>query len=1438
MKVNSAQEFRLWRKENSYRPEVDENFMGCIYKDKENTKLGFFNLYHGDKESIETYLPSVLNIAEDNQAIYEFLQNAVDCGSTHFYAFYNDNYFLAVNNGKKFSKEGLKSILNIAQSTKNDASSIGRLGIGFKLVHRLVGKGNGTQELIYENKGPIMFSWDKPSELKALMTDENIEIQGLEENAYLLKIAITNFPAQVDEVVKDVNYNNTTVFPSLELVEFRSYVAECLKEMYANDHSQFSQGTLFFIKLGENKRELLDKDLDTLKNGIEYSMNTLKQLNNICFNGETIFKKSLVINESVISKNTDKFTEIDPEYKNYDILYSFGFIPMDFTEDGYFSSIKQLQESPNFYKYFPMGDEVDNMALFIHCDSFQIEANRRKLTNHHTNHKLLPEIANYIVDTLNQYKVNDRTKYLQLYASILLTDKPSSKEKVWMDDTFFNILFEAIKESTPTIDGNETTLSNVKIKNIKTDIPLDKIGLSNIKWLYWHGDNHKEIIESAYESDKLDLYKWNINDIIENCDIELLNNWLDTCTIEEFDAFLDEIKSTTTSNKVKSLLPKIKLFSAGNERKSRSEIVNDDDYLITTAKIEGIIPILKKTGIKCTDDTFENHKLVSLLDSQDESTMFKIIKAKIEEPENWTSLCANDKLQLVSVLKELKDVGDVSIKKLKIFSNILGEQCALENLAPYNDLVDTWQKPYVICKEENFSEIQNCLLKSETAFSDTIEAHFGDIIENGTSIEELYDVYEKNQIQWKDDLTIKMINTYGCTEEVLSLIEKRASKTAVDEYIKKLDGINLSSSSIYADSSFEYRCIQVAAKVESISIRNKIKIDETPLTSFTSSNELTFTCKNAEGREHIYTMKLSDILPEDTQCALYGKVAEMFSSIVGYKKIFSANRSDNSNVQARLRVLLSPENTIILPAQYLFILLTRWQYNYSGLSNWDSIIRYGKNELQIGESIANIIAYAYDYNLFDVLVQYKSLYIWSQHVKGKFLFSYDYTLAKERAYKEIEDWCGQDLQKKELLKKLDLLFDDCAEIKRRKQFKEDTLEEWDGAHFPSSFLAWAASFQSINGEKQKKLLYHITQKFNTNSNLKQNFSEEDYATAKELDSPKYLNWKPIKSMSIYKLDTKMPIRLVYHNGQILTNINDGDYKYFPDTKHLYVNGISDDDVVSVLAQVYQDKTIPFESQDYYSVVLDSPEEKKAKDNRLKELEEENKQFRELVKELAEQDTKEKEEKNRAIEEYLNEYSTRVKEFMGGDFTMPSDKVKSEHIITRYRALMYLKKRNEYPLKSGFDEKSYVRTDGYAPIPLSNGKYVNVQGAKFGIWHLSTVIWNDLVENGNYACLCTGNGENDFKMIKTEEDIKRIAESTKNVFMRMTPTNSMNIMDTIKSVISTNQAVFDEDRFIKTMYNDRDVHLMLMVHPTKEPALNSMFDRVFQEEGDFNISELG
>lgn len=210
--------------------------------------------------------------------------------------------------------------------------------------------------------------------------------------------------------------------------------------------------------------------------------------------------------------------------------------------------------------------------------------------------------------------------------------------------------------------------------------------------------------------------------------------------------------------------------------------------------------------------------------------------------------------------------------------------------------------------------------------------------------------------------------------------------------------------------------------------------------------------------------------------------------------------------------------------------------------------------------------------------------------------------------------------------------------------------------------------------------------------------------------------------------------------------------------------------------------------------------------------------------------------NQQREEYINKYSEKVKEFMGSDFSMPEDKVKSEHIITRYRILMFIKEyKKEFVIKSSFDEKSYIRTEGYAPIPLENGKQINTQGAKYGIWYLSPNVWHNIVDGGNYACLCVGNDELDFKMILNENDIKDLAESTKNVFMRMTPTATMNIMDTIKSVMNPNTTILSDDIQLRTIYSNRDVHIMLLVHPTPNPVLNSMFDNVFKSEGgDFNI----
>ena len=1415
MKVNSAKAYRQWIKSQEDRPEVDEDFIGCSHEAGNKKIKGFFNLFHGKKDDIEKYLPSLLDIAEDNQAIYEFLQNAVDCDATHFWAFYNEQYFLAVNNGTKFSLDGISSILNIAQSTKNTSSSIGRLGIGFKLAHRLVGKGNGTHELVHGNKGPIMFSWDAPSQLEALMSSEGIEYEGLDENPYLFKIAITNFPANAGEHVRNLNYEDAIVFPESELNELRSYALTCLHELFDEDHISFNQGTLFFIKLGENKKELLDSDLETLKNGIEYSMNTLKQLENICFNGETILKKELVINESSIDKTSERFQEIDPQYKEYDILYSFGYLPLDFSSTDYYESVSQLRQSPNFYKYFPMGDEVDNMALFIHSDSFQIEANRRKLTNHHTNRELLPDIADFIIRTLNIYKEKDRNKFLQLYASILLTDKPSSQEKEWMHEVFFDKLFSSLSNDIPTISGFSNHVDKVKVKEVKMNIPLTEIGLAEYEWFYWES-NHNEVIDASTNKVKLGIEAWNINDIIEKADIQQLNSWLATCSDSDFDSIIAEIKGTTTTNAAKLLLPQIKLFKVGDKRMSHDEIIADIDYVILTEHTKSIKTILDKVGMKCTSDTIESHPLCNLLKAQEEKKLFESIKTKLEDEQNWEKLTPSDKLELITSLKDFENVGDAAIKRLKIFNNLNENQCALADLIPFSEQVETWQRPYVICKNENFNEIQTYLVSSDNFYSEIAEKFYQDIISSGTSIDELHAIYQKNGISWPEGLTLNLIDTYGCTEEVLYIIEKNPSKTAVDKFLKKLGALNISSGKSYPSNSFEYRCIQVAAKVESSTIRYTIKIDGIELAKFASSNELSFKCKNSQGIERTFTMKLSDILPDDTQCALYGRVADMFSSIANYRAIFSADSSDVSNVIHRLTDKLSPDNVIITPAQYIFILFTRWQSNYSSLSYWvnNNYISFGQTQSQIGRTIAQIMDYAFQHNLADVLVQYKLEWIWRQHVRGKYLFSSDYTIENERAYNEIEVWCGQDPQKKELLKKLDMLFEDSAEIKRRKRFKENSFEVWDGESFPSQFLAWVSSLAPIEGKNQKKLLLSICEKFHKSNIIHKDYVEDDFVGAPELNTQKYLEWKPSKSISIYLLDKEMPCRIVY-NETIISLDNVGDYHYFRDTKHLYIRGCEESEIAGVLAKVYQDSSIPlFEYRDYTSVCFDSYEEQIAKNREIEFLREENEKLKKGSQNQKQEESYREKERQ--------EYEQRIRDFLGGSFSLSEYSTNSEHIISCFRILSYLRNQG-HQIANDFDQRAFVASGSYKRIKLQNGFFVNPCGAKWGIWYIHPNVWRDITENGNWACVCTGNGENDFDMIKSVDDIKLKAQLANNVLMRMHRTGFHGIMDVIESVYpgQGNQ--------------DMDIHLMIKLHDTPNEDLNSLFDKVFNvDKDDFSL----
>lgn len=1420
MRVNSAKEYRTQIKNNQHRPEIEENFMGCSYDSPEGHKSGFFNLFHGMKDDIERYLPSLLDIAEDNQAIYEFLQNAVDCNATHFWAFYNDQYFLAVNNGAKFSVEGLTSILNIAQSTKSDSSSIGRLGIGFKLAHRLVGKGNGVRELVHGKKGPILFSWDKASQLRELMSLEEITYGGVDENAFLLKIAITNFPVNAGEVVKDINYNDEVAFPKTELEELRKYTTECLGPMFEQNDADFSHGTLFFIKLGENKHQLLDEDLATLKNGIEYSMNTLRQLGHICFNGEVINKKALCLCESSIAKDTEIFKKIEPQYSNYDILYSFGFLPLNFADKDYYKAVDQLKKSPNFYKYFPMGDEVDNMALFIHSDSFQVEANRRKLINHHTNRELLPEIASFIVKKLDEFRTSDRQKFVQLFASILLTNKPGVQEKTWMNELFFDKLYAAIKTCVPTLTGLYNDATKVKIKKVNIDIPLDQIGHADKQWFVWTGENNKELLTEAINADKLGIEEWNINSIIVKANIELLNKWLDSCEEAIFDAFINEIRVTTTSNEAKALLPNIKLYKFGNERKSRKEIDADKSYVIMTSKTVSIKSILQKVGMKCSDTTLESHPLSSLLSAQRERNLYSNIKEYIES--DAAHLTASEKLELVTSLSSFENIADSAIRQLQIFKNCQGGYSSLSKLTAYITNAADWQLPYIIANEENFAEIQKFLVLNESLYQDIVDVEYDSIFDTPKSIDTIYTSYQKQGQSWPSLLTIRLIRKFGATDEVLSLIEKTSDKDSIDAFIRRIDALPLSTKESYESTSYAYRCIQLASKMDATSLKSKITVDGIKLSDFASSDTLLFKVTQ-DNKEKTYSLKLSDILPGDTQCAIYGKTVSKFSLIANYTTIFSVDRTNSGNVSSRLMDNLKQDGTVVSPAQYAYILLMRAQANYSSLGFWEKYIKLEK------EQVVVIISYFYDKDLIPLLAQYKSCYPWRNFVEGKYLFSTDYTLEIERGDKAIEDWCGSDINKCNALKEIGFRFDDCAEIKRRISFKNNTMTEWGSElkSYPNSFVHWVYSIAPVLQDKQVAILDMLSQKFNSIYTKKQ-FVIDDYADAVELSTEKYIKWRTSDKIRIFLFQTKMPYRITYNDKELLCNGFDGDFFYFRDKKCLYIKAADDAEVATVLAQVYTDNTVPFKFEDFISLCSNSIEEQRKKDEQIIEL-------KSRLEKYENDEQLQKDNKVNQIQDFIREYSEKVSDFMGGGFSIPEDEIKAKHVIARYRGLMYIKEHaTDLSISPDFDAKEYIRSENYSTIPLVDGKEVYVQGAIYGIWYLAPSIWNAIVNQGHYACLCTGFGDQDFKMVMDKDDVKAIAESSNNVLMKISPSNSMDIMSTIESALNPDSLKIGDDVRLNPIYTGRNVHLMLKVHQTPNSDLDSIFDEYFNSEGNMDL----
>ncbi|GGF48108.1 AAA domain-containing protein [Echinicola rosea] len=800
MKIKNIRQYRTFYKEIVRDlPNRNEHNMGT-FRISENGKreFGWFEVYHGDKEGygkaeqgIGNFLQSFLDMAKDGQAVYEFLQNAVDAGASHFTMAWGrdeidgNHYVLIANNGKMFNFDSIRSILNVGSSTKTaDSQSIGKFGIGFKLAHRLVGKENGLDELLSsEPSGPILFSWQnneitnlasaetkiEPVDIDFKTHEDKIEIA--DKHPWLFKILITCFPGLPENEIVDENViltngepANLPVFTSNEIGALQRWVSN-YKDIL--NEETYKEGSLFFIKLGSGKEnDLADKNLGE---GVRFSLAILQEtaeadkkahqlLNTVQLNkDEPIHKPDLHYHYFKITKadhtedylfirfgvtnkeelTNDQKTKFE---KEDDIEVLFGF-------RGYNEIGDYFKGAPNFYLYFPLSEEVHNFNFVLHSNAFY-KASSRTFLHKGTqgedgiNERLLRVIARRLeTELLSIYENGQNKKFLDLYAALLTSSESHVYERQWVKEPFIDEITKVLKKLIPVrqfMSDNSFTLTHLqpKIKKTNIEVSPEIYGVSSFNWFYWGPESPDLIREKAFQ--KLNPLPFDIFTLLQKQEVAThVNKWLEqgptriNVVFEELQYFNKErVQSDSFKNNLKAL--KLFHFDDG-QLLSDNEIaqVQDDCYLIIHNNLASITETLKRIGLKINLTNLDDYDFFR------NYSPYLNTNGQLRSQPKIFEIISNGKVELLSpsekqsVFVALKDMIEEGRRKERLQELRLFQNAKGDCVRLKHLLKSTnktWLAPYIINSTERSKEIETYLESDDSKiFNSVVQPFWYDI---------------------------------------------------------------------------------------------------------------------------------------------------------------------------------------------------------------------------------------------------------------------------------------------------------------------------------------------------------------------------------------------------------------------------------------------------------------------------------------------------------------------------------------------------------------------------------------------------------------------------------------------------------------------------------------------------------------------------------------
>ncbi|TCD28642.1 hypothetical protein EZ456_04430 [Pedobacter psychrodurus] len=785
MKIKDIRQFRTFYKDKireTKDPNRDEHFVGAQIRTKDGKSVfGFFDLYHGDKVKevvggIKGFLEGFLEMAQDAQAVYEFMQNAVDADSTHFTMIWGQDedgkyYLLVLNNGKTFDFPSIRSILNVGVSTKKaEDHTIGKFGIGFKLAHRLVGKDNGIDELLNKNYGPILFSWQN-SDIKQLMNsdtatipteqtyniipkdegDPDYLIEG--EEPWLFKILITNFPTQPDEKIRDAHYvERQDALTKNDVDKLRFWLNKHKDQI---PMKSYQTGSLFFLRLGEDKSIRLEDE--NLREGIRFSLSILNHssasntrgLNQVHLNGTDIENAPLSFEDLRIQKLSPEYNyirfgkeenlnddELSTAEKDTDIQLLLGYTD-------YVTAVNLIDNVPNFYLFFPLSEEKHKLRFILHSNAFYKKSARTSLHADPLNERLLEVFAKRLIEKMSIWSESDepgdREKFITLYPNLLLSAESEDHDRKWINEPLVEQLYSYLKSNIPVVNASggykmATDPDNIRIRKTQLNLNNKELGM-DFEWFYWGDD---ELLKVPVD-EILEIEKFDVLDLLSIAGSSakinqalLTDPAIRVTLIKEINEQIQNVTGTNTQTEIfKDNFHDLNLFEFqdGNV-KSINNLKKDNiehTYLLLFAEIETIQPYLEKAGFITTKDSLAVYSNIQdfirkrqSIDYNDYKVLNEFLSFKFEK----ASFNPEEKHMICKVLEQAKD-GENELERnqrmsvLRLFSNQQGDIVALENMLikPFKP----WQAPLAISAAEDKDYLHRYIVDTENeSFTDVV----------------------------------------------------------------------------------------------------------------------------------------------------------------------------------------------------------------------------------------------------------------------------------------------------------------------------------------------------------------------------------------------------------------------------------------------------------------------------------------------------------------------------------------------------------------------------------------------------------------------------------------------------------------------------------------------------------------------------------------------